>query len=121
MRYSKSGRVTFIDGLSELFTNRNTPPTTKSDGKSGHRSLNDPNLDVVESTVLDAIEHSKNQNPFQQRNRTLLFLDGLDFYIAATGQTPQQVNDMIEEWREVRRVTLDSPPLWQYNLGFEVC
>ncbi|MCJ1435719.1 hypothetical protein MMC27_005094 [Xylographa pallens] len=100
VRHLKSGRVTFVDGLSELFTNTNKLRTAKSEGESGHRFVCDPKLDVVERTVLDAIEHSKHEDPSLERKRTLLVLDGLDLFIAATGWPLQEVNDMLEEWRE---------------------
>ncbi|MCJ1384258.1 hypothetical protein MMC17_007374 [Xylographa soralifera] len=114
VRHLKSGRVTFIDGLSELFTNTHTPNTPTFEVESGQRFLRDPKLDIVERTVLDAIEHSKHENPSLQRKRTLLFLDGLDLYIAATGRAPQEVNDVLGEWREQVYATIiataaDSP------------
>ena len=109
MRHLKNGRVTFVDGLSKLFTDTNTPQAANSERESGQRVLSNPNLDVVERTVLDAIEESKHGKSSLERKRTLLFLDGLDLYIAATGRSPKEVNDMLEEWREVRSATLDSP------------
>ena len=111
MRHLKSGRVTFVDGLSELFTYTDKLRTAKSVGESGQRFVRDPKLDVVERTVLDAVEHSKHENLSLLRKRTLLVLDGLDLYIAATGWPLQEVNDMLEEWREVRSATLDSPSI----------
>ncbi|MCJ1393863.1 hypothetical protein MMC18_006739 [Xylographa bjoerkii] len=106
VRHLKSRRVTFIDGLSELFTNTNTPQTTNSDVESGQRVLRDSALDVVERTVLDAIRYSKHEKSSLGRKEILLFLDGLDLYIAATGRSAQEVNDMLGEWREVRSATL---------------
>ncbi|MCJ1322802.1 hypothetical protein MMC15_008152 [Xylographa vitiligo] len=105
VRHLKNGRVTFVDGLSKLFTDTNTPQAANSERESGQRVLSNPNLDVVERTVLDAIEESKHGKSSLERKRTLLFLDGLDLYIAATGRSPKEVNDMLEEWREYANST----------------
>ncbi|MCJ1407434.1 hypothetical protein MMC19_001505 [Ptychographa xylographoides] len=110
-RALKTRRFTFLDGLSHLFSESSSPRTVVPDGL---HSLYDPTLKSIEKEVLAVIKDIKQSGKGERSKKIVLVIDGLDLCLAVTGQSAQDVRDMLEEWREhvhstVLTASADSP------------
>ncbi|MCJ1473450.1 hypothetical protein MMC13_002101 [Lambiella insularis] len=108
-RGARSHRFAFVDGLSELFL---ASSTDESKVDNASIVLRDAALTNVKKVILDAIEHVRHQGKPQGERRVVLVVDGLDVYLASTAQLMLAVDDILGEWRQVRRALLtDSLPI----------
>jgi len=93
-KLAAQNRFLCVDGLSELFTESEA---LKAEVRRDHVVLRDASFKSIESTLLDLIKRMN-----ASTGKTILFIDGLDFVLAANGGSSVDLNDMIMELRQVR-------------------
>ncbi|KAK5654452.1 hypothetical protein OQA88_7363 [Cercophora sp. LCS_1] len=89
---ARKGRFGYVDGLSSLFTGA----VAAGGSQQGQRkwTLASPALGDVGRVVGGAVDE------MARGGRVILVVDGLDFLVAATGETDEGVRGMLMGWRE---------------------